>query len=267
MIYPVLLLSGLLGLVVMAALGFVHGQGPGHHSGHGHGHTGHDALGTQSGHAHDIAGHALPGHAHGTHGHGAALPAPAHSGPAHTHGAPPLAVPGHAHSHGAAGDSNSAADGDADVQQSGTPLVSGLLWLMPLLSPLNWFSWLFGAGLAGVAGGMAGLQDPLLGVLALGGAAIFKMGVVGPIWRLVFGFATRPAGNLEACLMQEVEAITAFNARGEGLVRVNVDGRSEDVLARLVNAETGAGARIPRGERLLIEEVDAARGECRVSRL
>jgi hypothetical protein len=32
---------------------------------------------------------------------------------------------------------------------------------MPFLSPLNWFSWLIGAGAAGLLAGSAGVHEPL----------------------------------------------------------------------------------------------------------
>lgn len=137
---------------------------------------------------------------------------------------------------------------------------------MPFMSPLNWFSWLLGGGAAGTIASMALVPEPLTAGLAVVGAVGFNMGVVKPIWRAVFSFASRPAGNLDACLMQSVEAVTGFNRRGEGLVRVNIDGRSEDVLARLTEPEIASGVRVSRGERLLIEEVDPRTNSCRVSR-
>jgi hypothetical protein len=67
-------------------------------------------------------------------------------------------------------------------------------------------------------------------------------------------------------LLQEVEAITAFDERGEGLVRMLIDGRCEDILARLTEEERAKGLRVRRGDRLLIEEVDPHKNTCRVSR-
>jgi hypothetical protein len=85
------------------------------------------------------------------------------------------------------------------------------------------------------------------------------------IWSLAFRFVSEPAKNLGGCLLQEVEAVTAFDERGRGLVRVIIDGRTEDVLARLENPDLALG-RIRRGDRLLIEEVDPSTNSCRVSR-
>jgi len=139
--------------------------------------------------------------------------------------------------------------------------------LMPFLSPLNWFSWFLGGGAAGMLCTLAHLPEPYTAGAAVLGAVGFNQGVVRPVWNLIFGFASKPAGNLEACLAQVVEAVTSFNERGEGLVRVTIDGRSEDVLARLTLPERASGERIHRGDQLLIEEVDPSTNTCRVSRM
>jgi hypothetical protein len=232
-IYPVLLIAGFAGLVVMLLLGFAHGPGHGHH---GRGPVG--QLHTGRGHGN------AAGHGHAAQGH------------SHAHGG---------HAHGGQHD-NANADGDSDADVASGP-GNALVWLMPFLSPLNWFSWLLGAGAAGTLARMVGLHEPMAAGAALGGALALNLGVVKPIWRLVFRFASEPAGNLESCLLQQVEAVTAFNARGEGLVRVTIDGRSDDVLATLVDAERGSGARVRRGDRLLIEDVDPRANSCRVSRV
>jgi hypothetical protein len=144
--------------------------------------------------------------------------------------------------------------------------MSLLLWAMPFISPLNWFSWFLGAGAAGLVATMAGLSSTWALALALLGALVFNRGVVRPIWNMVFSFASTPAKNLGGCLLQQVEAVTSFNERGEGLVRVTIDGRTEDVLARLTESERASGERIRRGDRLLIEDVDPQKNTCRVFR-
>jgi hypothetical protein len=159
------------------------------------------------------------------------------------------------------------ADGDADGDADGGVGPSILLRLMPFLSPLNWFSWFLGGGTAGMLCALGGVPEPYRAGAAALGALAFNQGVVRPVWNLVFGFASKPAGTLEACLMQVVEAATSFNERGEGLVRVTIDGHSEDVLARLVAPGGEGPARVHRGDRLLIEEVDPHTNTCRVSRL
>jgi len=139
--------------------------------------------------------------------------------------------------------------------------------IMPLVSPLNWFSWMLGAGAAGtLAAGTLHLAEPLPAIAAAVGAVGFAQAVVKPVLNLALSFVSKPAQGLEGCLMQEVEAVTGFNERGEGLVRVCIDGRSDDVLAQLTDEEMARGLRVHRGERLLIEDVDPRTNTCRVSR-
>lgn len=230
MFYPVLLVAGLAGLVAMALLGFVHAPPL-----HKHGSPAPHAPLPAGGHHAPLPHHTPAIH----HGHAPAAAAPAPAGA-------PLANPG------------------ASVRVS--VISRGVTWLAPLISPLTWFSWMFGAGAAGTIAATAGSGEALALGAAAAGAIGFQLGVVRPVWNLVFRFESRPAGNLDACLLQEVEAITSFNARGEGLVRVVVDGHSADVLARLVEAERGRDSRPKRGDRLVIQEVDSRSNTCLVSR-
>ena len=88
----------------------------------------------------------------------------------------------------------------------------GFVWLAPLLSPLTWFSWLFGAGAGGSIATAAG-ATPLVAIpAAVGGALAFQWGVVRPIWTLIIRFESKPAGNLDNCLFKQVEAVTAHTA-------------------------------------------------------
>jgi hypothetical protein len=230
-IYPILLSAGFIGLVAMMMLGFLH-HGPGQQH-------------------HPV--HRLPGGAHG----GAPIPRIA-APPAYPAHHTPY-VPGHP-----TGACPVVPDGAAPVVPSQAN--TSFSWIAPLLSPLHWFSWMVGAGAGGMLSRLLGAGDLLAACGALTGAGGFQRLILQPIWNLVFGFESRPAGNLAACLMQEVEVITSFNARGEGLVRVVVDGHSEDILARLVDTERAVESRPKRGDRLRIEEVDPRKNTCRVSR-
>lgn len=228
MIYAVLLVAGFAGFLSMLFLGGIHTV-----HGHHHGHAG-AGRGPGSGRA---AGHPF-GHR------------PAHG------------ARGHAQAHDRA-DADGSHDGDGDGIDS---FARSFMWVIPLLSPLNWFSWFLGAGATGVLLTLAHLHDPWLLTGAIAGALLFRTAIVGPIWNLIFRFAGKPAANLEGCLLQTVEAVTSFNDRGEGLVRMLIDGRSEDVLARLTDAELARGGRVRRGESLVVEDVDPKRNACRVSR-
>lgn len=112
---------------------------------------------------------------------------------------------------------------------------------------------------------VVGVPEPFRALLAVAGAVGFSKGLVKPLWAAIFSFASEPAGNLASCLMQEVVAVTSFNERGEGLVRVFIDGNSTDILARLTRREREKGSRVRKGDWLLIEEVDPNTNSCRVS--
>jgi hypothetical protein len=139
--------------------------------------------------------------------------------------------------------------------------------LLALLSPMTLFAACLGAGIIGCLLSDWGVNPTLTGLGALGGAIVFNALLIRPIMGLVMGFASAPARGLEGALMQSAEAVTGFDANGEGLVRVLVDGQSVDVLARLTEEERREGARVLRGQTVRIEDVDTRSNRCKVSRL
>jgi hypothetical protein len=139
--------------------------------------------------------------------------------------------------------------------------------LLALLSPMTLFAACLGAGLLGSLLTSWGVGPVLAGFGAVGGAVVSNALLVRPVMRLVMGFASEPARGLEGALMESAEAITSFDANGEGLVRVLVDGQSVDVLARLTEEERREGARVLRGQSVRIEDVDTHSNRCKVSRL
>lgn len=201
--------------------------GFGHHGDHG-GHGGH-------GH-HDGGGlhlgHGHVGHGHVGHGH---------------HG-------GHAHAgHGHAGHHHEGHAHDARFT------------LLAFLSPRVIFAFALGAGAAGL------IVRPLIGsVFALGIAVlagvVFELALARPLFRLADRFVSRPALTIESALYDEAEAVTGFNAAGEGMIRLNMDGQVRQVLAVLTSAERAAGVRVRAGEKLRVEEVNAVQNKCVVSR-
>jgi hypothetical protein len=200
--------------------------------------------------AHSSAHHGPHGH-HGGHGH--------HFAAHHAH----ARLPGHAPAPlGHDGESGAV----IAVASPGASKAAWFLRVLPLFSPITWFGLLFGAGAAGTVASFLGAAHWLSWVVAGAGAVVFQAGVLGPISRAVFRFASRPAGNLDGCLFQEVRAVTRFNPRGEGLVRVHIDGRTEDLLAKLTDAERAKPGRVERGDRLIIEEIDTRNNQCLVSR-
>ncbi|MFI5209737.1 MAG: hypothetical protein ACHQ2E_04760 [Gemmatimonadales bacterium] len=191
----------------------------------------------------------LGGHSHGAgirghHGHG---------GAAHTHHAEPGAGHGHASSHG---------HGGAAQHGPHHPAPTGR-WLL-LLSPRVWFTLLVGFG----AGGLLArpLGSGLLQLLAgVAGAVLFEGLLVRPLWNFLARFESNPAQTLEHGVMDEAEAVSGFNASGEGLVRMTVDGQVVQLLGTLRTEDLAAGIRVRTGDRVIIESIDSRRQRCVVS--
>jgi translation initiation factor IF-1 len=230
-VYVFSLYLGALGLLVMAVSGFAH-AGHGHNHGQNHGHTGGRDAGDVS---------------LGSHGHAPAL-GHAHAGHAHA---------GHAHAgHGQAGHAHA---GHGHANAAGRLLVN-------LLSPRVIFSLLVGFGATGL------LLRPWLGGLLLMAAAVlggvlFEAALVAPLWRFLFRFASSPAQSLESVLMDTAQAASGFDTAGCGLVAVELDGRIIQLLGTLRREDRQRGVRVRAGDRVRIEDVDAARNRCTVSYL
>lgn len=237
MVYETLLLIGALGLGAQFVMGFGHGG----HDNHGHG----DGHGHNNGHVHDHGGN---GHAHsqvGTSAHAA------HAHVNHTHSHTNHSHEDHDHTHGRGTGEKASING----------------FLLNLLSPLNLFSISLGAGATGLLLRNL-LPNPLLtGMAAAIGGIAFMMLVVQPIKKLVFSFASKPAGTLSSMVAQEVEVLSRFDERGRGMVRAEVDGELVRVLAHLETDDLKQGTTITPGERLVVTQVDTEKNTLRVTRL
>jgi len=176
------------------------------------------------------------GHGPGGHGHGL----PAHAGGHHA---------GHQGGHHAGH-----AHGDG----------GGLARLTSLLSPRVLFSFLVGAGATGLLAGRV-LVEPVTMLAAVTGGYLFERLLVAPIWRFFFRFESRPATTLESMILEEARAVTDFDARGQGMIQLELDGQVLQLLGTLRAEDQGGASRIRRGDLLRIEEVDAARNQCVVS--
>ncbi len=172
---------------------------------------------------------ALSGHGH----HGAALPSSAH---------------GHAH--------------QSHTGQHGPS--QGKLWAF--LSPRVLFSFLVGVGASGLLLDRW-LFEPLVAAGALAGGVLFERYVVTPIWNGLLHFASEPAQTLERAVFEVAQAVTDFDAQGQGLIALELDGQLVQVLGILRPEELSIGVRVRRGGRVRIEEVDAVRNRCLVSSL
>lgn len=243
------LILGFAGLAIMALSGALSGHG--HHGGghHGHGHdVGDVSLGHGGAHGHLHAGHAHVGHAHGAH---------IHAGHAHGHGLAHNPGPDLAHGHDVA----HGADADAGGGGIGHTLAE---FALSFLSPRVIFSILVGLGATGLLAD-DWLDGVMLFLAALAGGIVFEKGMVSPVWNFFFRFASAPAMTLESAVMDTARAVTGFDAQGQGLVAIELDGQVVQLLATLRPEDRAAGVRVRTGDALLIEEVDGERNRCVVS--
>ena len=112
---------------------------------------------------------------------------------------------------------------------------------------------------------------PVLGGIALFGAALvtgilFERFVVAPIWNFAFRFVSTPALTLESGVNDEATAVTSFDENGQGLIAVELDGQVVQLLGTLQPTTARLRRQGRAGRALRIEEVDAARNRCTVSR-
>jgi hypothetical protein len=139
----------------------------------------------------------------------------------------------------------------------------GFLW--SLMSPRILFSLAFGFGAAGELVRPVFPDGVLRVVAALAGAVLFERFVVTPLWNFTMRFASQPALTLESAIADEATAVTAFDANGQGIVSVEVDGQIVQVLATLLPTDRSLGVRVRAGQRVRIEDVNAAASRCTVS--
>jgi len=178
---------------------------------------------------------------------------------------------GHAGHHGASARAGVRTGGRAGGTHGGGAHAGGLrgagrvggraLWA--LLSPRPLFSLLVGFGAAGLI-----LQPITPGILLLPlavlGAGVFEFGLMRPLWNFLFRFESAPALTLESCIGDEARAATSFDAKGNGLIALELDGQVVQVLGSLRPEDRDAGIRVRAGDPVLIDDVDAARNRCTV---
>ena len=195
-----------------------------------------------------VAGLGARGGGHGPTGHHAG----GHAGGGHG-----------AHAHGTTGASQH--HDVADIRAAQVPGIGR--GLSALVSPRIIFSFLVGFGVAGVL-----LRELLGGGVTLIVATVlvgilFERLLVAPLWRLAHRFESSPALTLESSLTDDAQAVSSFDARGQGLVAIELDGQVVQVLGTLRSEDLDAGIRVRAGDRLRIEAVDGARNRCTVSYL
>jgi len=126
------------------------------------------------------------------------------------------------------------------------------------------FSWLIGFGIAGLIA-QDYVEYAWAVTLALIGGTAFQKLIIRPFWNLIFSFESKPASLLEGSLAMKAVAVTAFDAKGRGIVRLVVDDQTRDVLARLVPGEHGEV--IHKGDKLFVEMVNPSDNSVVVSRI
>jgi hypothetical protein len=180
------------------------------------------------GHGH--AGHGHRGHAHGADGHvGHAHTAEMHAHAGHAHAAPAHPAPAR---------------------------------LFSLLSPRVLFALLVGFGAGGLLASPLG--EPWRAGAAVLAAAAFEALLVGPLWRMLFRFESSPAATLETAIEDDARAVMGFDANGQGLVALDVDGQIVQLLATLTAEDRARGARVRSGDLVRVSSIDAARHRCTV---
>jgi hypothetical protein len=132
-----------------------------------------------------------------------------------------------------------------------------------LLSPRLLFSFFVGFGAAGILA--SSLHEPLRLAAAVAAGIVFEAALVGPLWRFLFRFESREASTLETSIEDEARAVTGFDANGNGLVALELDGQLVQLLATLAPDERARGVRIRCGDLVRIAAVDAERGRCTVT--
>jgi hypothetical protein len=133
-------------------------------------------------------------------------------------------------------------------------------WFQALLSPRVLFALLVGFGAGGTLA--APLGEPWRAGAAIVAAAAFESFLVGPLWRLLFRFESTPATTLDSSIEDEARAVTGFDADGNGLVSLDVDGQIVQLLGTLSAEDRARGVRIRTGDLLMVSSVDAARNRC-----
>ena len=128
------------------------------------------------------------------------------------------------------------------------------------------FSICLGLGTAGILA-RSFFDEPALFGVALAGGILFERLLVAPIWNFGMRFESNPALTLESAITSEATAVSNFDANGQGLIAVEVDGQVMQVLGTLQLSDREMHARVPRGAKLRVESVDTARNRCTVSLL
>ena len=132
-----------------------------------------------------------------------------------------------------------------------------------LPTPRSVFSVLALYGAFGNAGVHAFRLPALLAALAaLVPALLVEVALVRPLWKLLFRLHTPACSPLEQLILNEAEAVIPFR-NGRGMVSTVRDARRVQLAAQLRRDQAALPVKV--GDRLLIEDVDAANERVTVS--
>ena len=161
-------------------------------------------------------------------------------------------------SHGHAGHAGHAARGGGGPRGSHHDTSA----LHSLLSPRVLFALLVGFGAGGFIA--APLGEPWRAGTAMLAAAAFEGLLVGPFWRFLFRFESSPAATLDSAIEDYARTVMDFDANGQGLVALEVDGQIVQLLATLAPDDRARGVRVRTGDLVRVSRIDAARNRCTV---
>ena len=168
---------------------------------------------------------------------------------------------GHAGQSGHAGHSGHSGHG----MRVGSAKGGGNNTLLDLMSPRTLFSVCVGFGASGLILRPMFYEGIVLFAMSAALGVVFERAIVTPIWNFAFRFESTPALTLESAVMSDATAVTAFDAHGQGLIAVEVDGRLVQLLGTLQTVDKELRSKVVAGSRLRIEAVDAERNRCTVS--
>lgn len=110
------------------------------------------------------------------------------------------------------------------------------------------------------------LAGALLTLAAVTGALIFDIGIVRTLAHFVERWSADPSSGLEGTIAHSGEAVTNFDAKGQGVIRLTLDGQIVQLLATLENTEIQAGVKVKKGDSLMVVQVDGTKNKCLVTR-
>lgn len=136
--------------------------------------------------------------------------------------------------------------------------------LLLSISPIDIFAFSLGTGATGLLLPHS-LSTNVILMLAIVVGLIFDLAFLKPIFNFALQFVSKPSDGLEGTVAKTATAISKFDASGQGLVMVVIDGEEKQVLARLENDEVGS--HVAKGDQLLVTNIDPRKNICQVSKV